>query len=455
LEDPRTPHFNLEWDCRFPQVCRVMPRQKPHGLFHPVAGTFVTIGTEVATEGTRGFSMAQDIPRILIIDDDDEIRDVLREFLGRHYDCVTLDSAEKALTALATQRFHLVLSDIAMKPMSGMEMLPRVVELAPESVVVMISGQRTIEFAIDAIRAGAFDYITKPFELPEVDAVVKRALDHQRELQRHLSSGDVNAIMTRELTEAVSRREFVVHYQPQIDIRSGAVVGAEALVRWQHPELGLCPPADFIPTAEETGLINSIGELVLREACAQTRRWQKQVPGEFAVSVNASPRQLAQESFTEQVAAALADTGLAAEALEIEVTETSLMQNAGSGIQTLAALRDMGVRIAIDDFGTGYSSLSYLKRLPLDSVKLDASFVRDATTDPDDAALVMAIITLAHNLRLKVIAEGIEREDQLGFLRLLRCDAGQGYLFGEPLSSQAFVESLAGKYWKTMITAVA
>ena len=386
--------------------------------------------------------MTEDIPRILIVDDDDEIRDVLREFLSRHYGCVALDSAEKALQALTTQRFDLVLSDIAMRPMSGIEMLPRVVELSPESIVVMISGQRTIEFAIEAIRAGAFDYITKPFDLTEVEAVVKRALDRQRELRRHLSPGGLNAVATHELTEAVARREFVVHYQPQVEICSGAVFGAEALVRWQHPQLGLRPPADFIPVAEETGVINKIGELVLREACAQTRKWQKQLQADFRISVNASPRQLAQENFTEQVAAALADTGLAAENLEIEVTETSLVKNTESGIETLAALREMGVRIAIDDFGTGYSSLSYLKRLPLDSVKLDASFVRDATTDPDDAALVMAIITLAHNLRLKVIAEGIEREDQLGLLRLLRCDAGQGYLFGMPLSSDAFLESL-------------
>src|SRR5206468_12525941 len=153
------------------------------------------------------------------------------------------------------------------------------------------------------------------------------------------------------------------------------------------------------------------------------------------VAVNVSPKQLQQEHFAETVAKILETTGLSARNLEIEVTETSLMQDPEAGIRTLNALRTMGVRIAIDDFGTGYSSLGYLKRLPIDSVKLDASFVRDATRDPDDAALVMAIITLAHSLRLKVIAEGIEREDQFAFLRLLRCDEGKGYLFGKPVSS--------------------
>lgn len=376
--------------------------------------------------------MVKDNPCILIVDDDDEIRDVLKEFLSREYDCVALDSAEKALNALATQRFHLILSDIAMTAMSGLEMLPRVMELAPESVVVMISGQRTIECAIDAMRAGAFDYITKPFELREVDLVVRRALDHQRNLKTvRTLDNDVGA-RRQELMDAVTRQEFVVHYQPQIDIHSRAIVGVEALVRWQHPDLGLLAPAEFISTAEDTGVIREIGEFVLREACARTRQWQEQGLETFRIAVNASPRQLHERDFAEIVARVLTETQLSAESLELEVTETWLMQNLDAAVQTLKRLRDMGVRIAIDDFGTGYSSLSYLKRLPIDSVKLDASFVKEATTDPDDAALVMAIITLAHTLGKTVIAEGIEREDQLALLRLLRCDEGQGYLFGKP-----------------------
>ena len=376
--------------------------------------------------------MVEGNPRILIVDDDGEIRDVLKEFLSRDYDCTALDSAEEALKALATQRFDLILSDIAMTAMSGIEMLPRVVELAPESVVVMISGQRTIEFAIDAMRAGAFDYITKPFELSEVTAVVRRALDRQRDLTEvRTLKGDLCA-RGRELEKAVTRQEFVVYYQPQIDIHSRAVVGAEALVRWQHPDFGLLSPAEFISTAEDTGMISEIGEVVLREACTRTRQWQEQGLDVFRIAVNASPRQLDERNFAELVASILMETQLSPESLELEVTETWLMQNLDSAVQTLARLRKMGVRIAIDDFGTGYSSLSHLKRLPIDSVKLDASFLKDATTDPDDAALVMAIITLAHTLGKRVVAEGIEREDQLALLRLLRCDEGQGYLFGKP-----------------------
>ena len=376
--------------------------------------------------------MREERLRVLIIDDDCEIRTILDEFLSRSYDCVSLDSAEKALALLTTQQFDVIMSDIMMPRMTGLQMLPQIMKLAPDSVVIMISGQRTIEFAIEAMRAGAFDYITKPFDLSEVDAVVKRAVEHRRRVQKSRSAESGSNAAVTELRTAVEQKSFVVHYQPQVDIKTCEVVGAEALVRWQHPDRGLLFPGDFIPLAEKTGAIDSIGEAVLRMACAQTREWTSLDCDRFRIAVNVSPRQLCNQSFPETVAKVLAETALAAELLEIEVTETSLIENADCAIQTLERLREMGVRIAIDDFGIGYSSLAYLKRLPIDSVKLDVSFVRHATTDPDDAALVMAIINLAHNLRLKVIAEGIEREDQLAFLRLLRCDEGQGFLFGEP-----------------------
>jgi EAL domain-containing protein (putative c-di-GMP-specific phosphodiesterase class I) len=218
-------------------------------------------------------------------------------------------------------------------------------------------------------------------------------------------------------------------------------VGAEALVRW-HDDCRLRLPGEFIPLAEETGLIVELGETVLRAACAQARLWHDSGLIDFRVAVNVSPQQLQHDDFPDTVAEILETTGLPPRNLEIEVTETSLMQDPEAGIRTLHALRKMGVKIAIDDFGTGYSSLGYLKRLPIDSVKLDASFVKDATRHPDDAALVMAIITLAHNLRKKVIAEGIESEDQLAFLRLLRCDEGQGYFLGRPRSSDELALTL-------------
>ena len=376
--------------------------------------------------------MGEENARLLIVDDDTEIRNILHEFLSRSYHCVALNSAEEAMAVLATQSFDVIMSDINMPRMTGLEMLPHIVKLAPESVIIMISGQRMIESAIEAMRAGAFDYITKPFELHEVDAVVHRALDHRKRFENVRFSERTRDESTKNLRHAVDNQDFIVHYQPQVEIQSRRLVGAEALVRWQHPELGLLLPADFIPLAEETKLIVPIGASVLRMACIQTRQWHDDGLIDFRVAVNVSPRQLQDEDFPVTVAQILKEVRLRPEFLEIEVTETSFMQNPETAIQTLIKLRETGVRIAIDDFGTGYSSLSYLKRLPIDSVKLDASFVKDATTDPDDAALVMAIITLAHNLRLKVIAEGIETEDQLSFLKLLRCDEGQGYFFGKP-----------------------
>jgi EAL domain-containing protein (putative c-di-GMP-specific phosphodiesterase class I) len=242
------------------------------------------------------------------------------------------------------------------------------------------------------------------------------------------------------LRQALASGDFVVYYQPQVEIHSRRIVGAEALVRWRDGEKGLRLPGDFISLAEETGLIVELGESVLRMACAQARRWQHLGLTHFRIAVNVSPQQLQEDGFPAKVAEILNGSDLPAQCLEIEVTETSLMQDPEKGIRALTILRSMGVKIAIDDFGTGYSSLGYLKRLPIDSVKLDASFVKDATRDPDDAALVMAIITLAHNLRLKVIAEGIESEDQFAFLRLLRCDEGQGYFLGRPSAADELFE---------------
>jgi EAL domain-containing protein (putative c-di-GMP-specific phosphodiesterase class I)/ActR/RegA family two-component response regulator len=377
--------------------------------------------------------LIEEKPHLLIVDDDHEIQSILVEFLGRLYDCVAVNSAEAALAALATEQFDLIMTDIAMARMSGLEMVRQILIQAPGSVIIMISGQRNIESAIQAMRAGAFDYITKPFELREVAAVTRRALEQHKRLESARSPSRLDG-RSKELFAAISNQEFVVHYQPQVEIQTGEIVGVEALVRWQHPTRGLLFPADFIPLAERNGAILQLGESVLRAACTQARRWDDLGLSNFRVAVNVSPRQLRQERLAETVARILQETGLRASNLEVEITESLFMHDDGIGIQTLTELRRMGVLISIDDFGTGYSSLSYLKRLPIDSIKLDASFVKDATTDPDDAALIIAIIALAHNLRLRVIAEGIETEEQLHLLRSLHCDEGQGYFFGRPVA---------------------
>jgi diguanylate cyclase (GGDEF)-like protein/PAS domain S-box-containing protein len=692
--------------------------------------------------------------RILIADDDTQIREVLHELLSDDYECAEVSSAEEALAVLQGESFDLILSDIMMGGITGLEMVPQVLRLAPDTVVIMISGEQNIESAIEALRAGAFDYITKPFDLRHVEAAVKRALEHHElrqakryyenfleemvkqrtaelnkvnqtlrvlieasplaiyvldpqqnvsiwnpaaermfgwtqiealnrplaivpaesraafqsgfaealigklstnyETRRERKDGtlvdvsiwtatlfdaddEISGIMaivediterkraeerihylayhdtltglpnrvlfeehvTRAITQvettlhplavmflsldrfkkfndtlghiigdqllrrvaerlsasvgdsdtlacfasdefafllaevrdaddaaekarrfqrvleapfeideqelyvtasigiglyphdgvdaqgllknagaalyrakqqggnnyqfytpdmneralkrlalenklrsALERKEFRVYYQPQVSIGTGQIVGMEALVRWQHPEMGLVSPAEFIPLAEDTGLIAPIGEWVLRSACAQTKSWHDCGFTSLHVSVNLSPRQFQQPDLLLMIERQLKETGLDPSSLELEVTESSVMKNAESAISTLRELKKMGIKISIDDFGSGYSSLSYLKHLPIDVLKIDQSFVRDMTSDPKDAAIVMAIIQLAHSLQLKVNAEGVETEEQLRFLRLLRCDEMQGYLFCRPLPVEAFEQLL-------------
>ena len=244
------------------------------------------------------------------------------------------------------------------------------------------------------------------------------------------------------LRRALEREEFVLYYQPQVDIISGRILAVEALIRWQSPDLGFVSPGDFIPLAESNGLIVPIGEWTLREACAQNQAWQEEGLPPLRMSVNLSPRQFEQPNLIETVARVLEESRLDPTYLEFELTEGSIMKNAERAIVTLRKLKEMQIQIAIDDFGSGYSSLSYLKRFPIDRLKIDQSFVRDATSDPTDAAIIMAIITLAQNLRLKVIAEGVETEEQLRFLRLLRCDEMQGWLFSKAIPAESLKQLL-------------
>jgi diguanylate cyclase (GGDEF)-like protein len=588
--------------------------------------------------------------RILVIDDEEHIRTILCEILGEYYECESVSSAEEGLATLGEKSFSLVISDVTMTGISGLEVVPQILTLAPDTVVIMMSGAQTIETAIDAMRVGAFDYITKPFDRRHVEAAVRRALDHydlrlakrsyesqleekvrertaellkttkalqeqiternraeeqlnylayhdvlttlpnrslfkdrlaqallvaERDRQMlavlllsldqfknisdtlgpamadrlicdvaarlksgtregdtlaywggdefvllltqvtgaddaveiaqrvqlilepridldshevHLTASigiglspvdgqddeslmknagaalfqakehdgntyrfytaDMNAKALKRLTlenklrRAIERNEFIVYYQPKVDINTWQIVGAEALVRWKDPELGLVSPAEFIPLAEETGLIVPIGNWVSKTACAQTKQWHSEGFDCLGISVNLCARQFQEQDLVSTVIEILEQSELEPKYLELEITESSIMTNADFAVKVLTELKQMGIRVSVDDFGTGFSSLGYLKRLPIDILKIDQSFVRDVSTDPDDAALVMAIITLAHNLRLKVIAEGVETEEQLRILRLLRCDEIQGYLFSKPLPADEFRELL-------------
>lgn len=241
-------------------------------------------------------------------------------------------------------------------------------------------------------------------------------------------------LLENDLRRALELNQFTLHYQPQIDLQTGYLIGVEALVRWQHPERGLVSPAHFIPLAEETGLIVPIGEWVLREACRQQKCWLEAGKKVGKVAVNLSPRQFRQKNFPEKVAAILRETRLAAEYLELEITESCAMEHAGETINQLKQLNQMGMFLAIDDFGTGYSSLAYLQRFPIQKLKIDRSFVNDIHADTHDAAITKTIIGLAHSMQLRVIAEGVETHHQADWLRRQGCDQAQGFLYAKPMT---------------------
>ncbi len=244
--------------------------------------------------------------------------------------------------------------------------------------------------------------------------------------------------MDSSLRRALERHELSVYYQPKADTASGRITGMEALVRWRHPTRGMIPPLEFIPLAEETGLINPIGEMVLRTACAQAQQWLAAGAPALNMAVNISGIQLKEKSFVDLLTSVLRQTGLDPRYLTLEITESVLMGHAREAVSTLQELKNIGLRIEIDDFGTGYSSLAYLKRFPVDALKVDRTFTRDMTTNADDAAIVSGIIALAHSLRLKVVAEGVETQDQRDFLTRLECDSIQGYYLSEPLPADEF-----------------
>ncbi|HMF56180.1 MAG TPA: EAL domain-containing protein, partial [Pyrinomonadaceae bacterium] len=242
--------------------------------------------------------------------------------------------------------------------------------------------------------------------------------------------------METDLRRAVDRQEFFLEYQPIVELKTGKVHGFEALVRWQHPERGMISPLDFIPVAEENGLIIPLGKWVLREACQQLRRWQEQLSdnSSFNLSVNLSSRQFSQPDLVEQIAETIKETAVNPKGLKLEITESMVMENIDTAVDMLMRLRSLNVEISLDDFGTGYSSLSYLHRFPINTLKIDRSFVSRMTESSENAEIVRTIATLARSLEMDVVAEGIEKERQFEQLKALNCEYGQGYLFSEPVA---------------------
>jgi diguanylate cyclase (GGDEF)-like protein len=333
-----------------------------------------------------------------------------------------------------------------------------------DEFVIMVS-ERDVADVADRIAATIQKAISQPFRInehelvitcsigvsisprdgEEVQTLIKNAdmaMFQAKEQGRNrirFYTGEMNArslsrmTMEKHLRRALERNELFLCYQPKVSLRSGQITGMEALVRWQSPELGLISPASFIPLAEETGLIEPIGEWVLETACRQNRNWQDAGLPAVPVAVNLSACQFRQKNLVRVVERILRESGLEPRYLELEITESLVMQNLDRVTTILNELKALGTTLSMDDFGTGYSSLSYLKRFPFNKLKIDQSFVRDITSEPDSATIAKTIIAMAHNLRLKVIAEGVETVGQLNYLRLHNCDEIQGYLFSKPV----------------------
>lgn len=381
---------------------------------------------------------------LLDIDNFKAINDTLGHDLG---DLLLQETSERLQ--------HCVLEDDTLARLGGDEFAIILEGLSEIEEVALVAQKIVDDFARPFVLAGHEIYVTPslgvtiyPLDGGDSESLIKnadtamyRAKEHGRNHYRFYTA-DMNKLAVERfaleggLRRALERREFVLYYQPQVDIKSGQMVGVEALLRWNHPERGLVPPNEFIPLLEENHLIISVGEWVLRTACAQSRAWQDAGLSPLRMGVNLSPRQFRQENLVELVDGILRDTGISPNLLELELTEGMLMESTKATSATLEKLKSKGVMVAIDDFGTGYSSLSYLKRFPIDRLKIDRSFVRDVITDANDAAIVVAIISLGRSLGLSVIAEGVEAKDQLEFLGVQKCDEYQGYHFSRPLPAE-------------------
>lgn len=297
----------------------------------------------------------------------------------------------------------------------------------------VIRSSASIGISVYPRDGGAADELLK-----RADIAMHEAKESGKNRFRYYSDGMGSAagkfmVVGKDLNKAIEEDQLCLHYQPQIDLRNGRMVGVEALVRWNHPERGLIAPAHFIPLAEETGLIVPLGEWLLRKAGSQQKEWLSRGLQVGKVAINLSPRQLRQTDFARRMGQILGELKLPPRFLELEITETSAMEHAGETINTLSQLNEMGLSLAIDDFGTGYSSLAYLKRFPIQKLKIDRSFIQDIHMEHNDASIAASIIGLAHNMRLKVLAEGVENEQQAEWLRQRNCDQAQGFLYAQPV----------------------
>lgn len=375
---------------------------------------------------------------VVVVDDHPMVAEVVMKIVGRleGFSAVAWAStAAEGIAAVMTHHPDVVILDYALPDEDGAELARRIRQLRPATRLVMFTGASAPGALVKALDAGCHGFVKKGEPRAELVRVLRAVVAGGVEFP-----SDV-------LAELPRLEDLVVHYQPIVDLESEAAVGAEALVRWNHPVRGLVGPGEFITRAEETGLIVALGTEVLRRACQQASAWRQELPNgrSLSVSVNASAQQLDRYDFVDGVAEALAAAQLPADSLVIELTETGIMDRQERAAEQLRAVRALGVELRVDDFGTGYSSLTNLRRFPIGALKLDRSFVHGMLEQPEDEQIVAASIRLAHSLGLRSVAEGVELEAQADRLRDLGCELAQGYLWSRPLPPAAFASWYASR----------
>jgi len=390
--------------------------------------------------------------KILVIEDEQVIREnILKLLKAEGFDVTGAENGSQGLNAAVSNVPDVIICDVMMPELDGYGVLMALRSNPVTATVpfVFLTGKADRSEMRQGMELGADDYLTKPFSKAELVGAISSRLKKQEAVaeQYHTlrsqssefiqdTAHKLQQIKTN-LCHALEREEFQVYYQPQVNVHTGKIISAEALVRWLHPQKGLISPAEFIPAAEETGFIVPLGEWVLQTACKQMQVWQN-AGFSLRIAVNLSPRQFHQPDLSSRVAQILAETGLEPNSLELELTESLMVEDAESAIATLQHLKNLGVCISLDDFGTGYSSLSYLTQYPFDTLKIDRCFISNITDGCTNAAIVKAIIEMAHSLCLEVIAEGVETEAEKDFLWRYECDTMQGYLFSPPLTAADF-----------------
>ncbi|WP_028616130.1 EAL domain-containing response regulator [Pseudomonas canadensis] len=379
---------------------------------------------------------------LLIVDDEPQVRKLLETLLQHEgYQTVCASSGEEALQVVAQQAPDLILLDIMMPGMDGYEVASQLKsdDATAGIPIIMLSALSDAGARVSGLESGAEEFLSKPIERIELSLRVRNLLrltahgERADNIRQALQPDVDRRDLENALRQAVQRNEFIVHYQPKVELATGQLCALEALLRWDRPGHGAVSPAVFVPVLESLGLIVAVGRWVIEAVCQQIGAWQRTAIGAVEVSVNVSGHQLIEGDLIADIAHILAQTGVEPHWLEVELTEGSLMENTQHTIASLQRLHTMGVKISIDDFGTGYSSLAYLRRFPIDTLKIDIAFIREVTSNPQDAAITRTIIELAHSLNLRVVAEGVETQAQLAFLKDAGCDQIQGYLFSRPL----------------------